>query len=329
MRQVTAARFEGEGRIAFQTEELGPRPGELARVRVEACALCGSDKRLLRSGAAVTPGHEIVGVVEELPADAAGLRIGDRVLVYIPLHCGQCAECTAGRTNRCLRLERLIGWQAPGGFAEILDLPVRNLIAVPPEFSPTQAVLALDTIGTTAHGLRMAARALGGLDGPAVVVGCGPLGLGAVATLRAMGARSVHATDPVTGRLDVATRLGAAALPQPKPRREFPLVIEASGAAPARQTALELVRPGGAVLLLGESNDPLVMPATPDWRRTDAFYIRSFYFPLTEVADNFRLLAAVGAALAAELCTPHPFPELQRTFERFVAGELVKPVVFF
>jgi threonine dehydrogenase-like Zn-dependent dehydrogenase len=329
MSRITAARFDGAGRIAFDTVELGPRPEQLARLRVEACALCGSDKRLLRSGAAVTPGHEIVGVVEELPADTAGLNVGDRVLVYIPIHCGQCAECEAGQTNRCLRLERLIGWQEPGGFAEVLDLPVRNLIVVPPEFSPTQAVLALDTIGTSAHGLRLSARALGGLDGPAVVVGCGPLGLGAVATLRAMGTRSIYATDPVTSRLDVATRLGATALPKAARRREFPLVIEASGAAPARETALDLVRPGGVVLLLGESNDPLVMPATPDWRRTDAFYIRSFYFPLDEVADNFRLLAAVGPALAAELCTPHPFPELQRTFERFVAGELVKPVVFF
>jgi threonine dehydrogenase-like Zn-dependent dehydrogenase len=104
-------------------------------------------------------------------------------------------------------------------------------------------------------------------------------------------------------------------------------VVEASGAPAARALALDLVRPGGVVLLLGESNDPLLMPATPSWRRTDAFYIRSFYFPLAEVPENFALLRRIGADLAARLCTTHPLAELPAVFERFRDGQLIKPVI--
>jgi len=63
------ARFLGDGRIDYEERDLGPvLPGEV-RLRVDVCALCGSDKRLLASGSAVVPGHEIAGTVVEVGAD--------------------------------------------------------------------------------------------------------------------------------------------------------------------------------------------------------------------------------------------------------------------
>lgn len=324
---IQAATFRGAGVIELRPAPITPRPPGLARLRVDLCALCGSDKRLLASGADVTPGHEILGTVTELPSGTTQLQTGQRALVYIPLHCGRCPECAAGQTNRCVNLEGLVGWQTPGGFQGFIDVPVRNLIPVPDDIESLVAILGLDTLGTAAHGIRMSAKALTELPSTAVVVGCGPLGLGSVATLTALGVSEVWAWEISPSRATAAAGLGAHMLASPPPTRSFPLVVEASGARAARELAFDLVRPGGVVLLLGESNDPLSMPATPSWRRTDAFYIRSFYFPFTEVSENFVLLRRIGANLAARLCTTHPLTELLAVFERFCAGELIKPVI--
>lgn len=322
-----AATFRGAGVIQLHPAPITPRPPGRARLRVDLCALCGSDKRLLSSGADVTPGHEIVGTITELPSEATQLETGQRALVYIPLHCGDCPQCSGGQTNRCANLEGLVGWQKPGGFRGFVDVPARNLIPVPDDIEPLVAILALDTIGTAAHGIRMSARALTELPPTAVVVGCGPLGLGSVAALTALGVSDVWASEVSSARAAAASALGAHMLASPAPTRSFPLVVEASGAPVARALALDLVRPGGVVLLLGESDDPLLMPATPGWRRTDCFYIRSFYFPMAEVSENFALLRRIGADLAARLCTIHPLAELPAVFARFCAGELIKPVI--
>ncbi|MGI8697498.1 MAG: alcohol dehydrogenase catalytic domain-containing protein [Mycobacteriales bacterium] len=335
--QGAMATFEGGGVITIGSAPIGARPPELVRIAVELCALCGSDKRLLRAGAAITPGHEIAGTVLELPEQSAGLHVGQRVLVYIPLYCGECELCAAGQTNRCLTFPPLVGWQRPGGFGTILDLPARNLIAVPQDIDPVVSLLALDTIGTAAHGVGMCERALGGTPERAAVVGCGPLGLGAIAVLRDHGA-TVVASDPAPARRAVGGALGAVVAAPAEairgtdaagvlPARGFPLVVEASGSTAGRESAQWLVRPGGAVLLLGESDEPVTFPATPRWRRTDVYTVRSFYFPLTEVAGNFALLRRIGPRLAASMCTLHDLSDLQSTFERFVAGELVKPVI--
>ena len=324
-----AAAFRGSGVIDLRPAPATARPRGLARVRVDLCALCGSDKRLLASGADVTPGHEITGTVTELPdqEQAGGMRAGQRVLVYIPVYCGRCAACRAGQTNRCPDMDGLVGWQLPGGFQGFVDVPARNLIPVPGDIGPLTALLALDTIGTAAHGLRMSAQALGELPAAAAVVGCGALGLGAIATLGALGVTARWAADPAPARAEAAAGLGARPFGDPAAPRTFPLVVEASGSPAARSLALDLVAPGGAVLLLGESSEPLTMPASPGWRRRDAFYIRSFYFPLSEVRGNFELLRRIGTGLAARLCTVHPFADLPAVFERFCAGELIKPVI--
>ncbi|MBM0239475.1 alcohol dehydrogenase catalytic domain-containing protein [Micromonospora sp. ATA32] len=132
----------------------------------------GRDKRLLHSGSAVVPGHEIGGTVV-----GGALPEGRRGIVYIPVFCGTCVRCAAGRTNQCLNLSQLIGWQRDGGFAEHVDVPARCVLPVPDDIPLSVAVLGLDTVGTAAHALRLALRTQDSVD-RALVVGAGPLGLG-------------------------------------------------------------------------------------------------------------------------------------------------------
>ncbi len=319
------ARFLGGQAIEWDTVELPPlRPSEV-RLRVDVCALCGSDTRLFHSGASVVPGHEIAGTVVEtsVPDVASGLR----VVVYIPVFCRSCEACRNGWENRCENAGQLIGWQRDGGYAEFVDVPAHLVIPVPDDLPLDVAVLALDTVGTSGHGLRMALRTQESLPSRVAVVGCGPVGLGCVVAALDAGVAEVHAYDPNPTRLDMAVRLGAVPAPEPEAERAYEVVLEASGAAGAREMSQRLVRAGGAVLALGDSEEPYAMPATPRWRRTDCFTVRSFYFPVTDVERNWELLRRMGYQLRDQIVTTHPGDDLQQTFERFVAGELVKPLI--
>jgi threonine dehydrogenase-like Zn-dependent dehydrogenase len=326
---IRVARFRGAGRVELGERAPSPLAATDGRVRVRYCGLCGSDRRLFQSGARHVPGHEIAGVITGLGAEVGSdLKVGQRVIVYIVVFCGACRFCRAGQTNRCLAFENLVGWQLDGGFQESLDVPARLLLPVPDDVDLATAVLALDTVGTAAHGLRSALVALGGTPPEALVVGCGPLGLGTVAVARHLGVGTVRAADLVERRRQAARSLGAEAIDLGSaPDRSYPLVVEATGRAPAREAAWSLVEPGGVLLLLGEGEDPWVIPATPRWRRTDMYTVRSFYFPVSEVADNWEILRAQGDRLRDTLVTTHPLPALEAVFTKFTTGELLKPLI--
>ena len=324
-RQMRAALFAGERRIDVVERpmpDLGPSD---VLVEVELCALCGSDKRLLESGASVTPGHEIAGRVIFVGEKVERVKIGERILVYIPLYCGSCPACRKGRTNRCANLTQLVGWQVPGGFQEYLAVPEGNVLSVPDDLALSRAVLALDTVGTSAHGLRESFRFLEGIPETIAVIGCGPLGIGVSTVAEVMGATHVVVDDVLPARLSAAKALGFERIDAEQGK--IPLVVEASGSSEGRDRAMALVEPGGVVLLLGEGSQPWVVPASPAWRRLEAAYIRSFYFPLSEVADNWEVIRRCGSRLASLIDDVRPLDSLFDVFIDFVSGKSVKPLV--
>ena len=154
---MLGAVFRGDCRVGVAERPTPPPPPGEVRLRVDRCALCGSDLRLFRRGAGWTPGHEIAGTVDQ-PGHRAD---GTRALVYIPVYCGACGMCRAGDTHLCERDAPLIGWDRPGGYAEFVNVPERCLLPVPDDIPTALAPLLLDTIGTAAHAIRLALRVLG------------------------------------------------------------------------------------------------------------------------------------------------------------------------
>ena len=234
----------------------------------------------------MTPGHEIAGRVDE-PGHP---RHGERVAVYIPVFCGRCEECAAGRTHLCRESRDLVGWQRPGGYAERLAVPERCLLPLPDDIPDRLAPLLLDTIGTTAHGVRLARRVVEG--GRALVLGAGPIGLGAIVVLARMG------FGPIDGRR--AQRLPGGLRRLARRRRRPP-------------------RPPRAVTGWWSRRPARMPPASSRWRRSgrkarscssasrtltetrsirlkDFFLIRSFYFPIGDYEANLELLRADRAA---------------------------------
>ena len=316
------AKFLGDGRISIGESALPNVPAGEVLLRVAACSLCGSDLRPLRNGWPVTPGHEITGRV-----DQPGHRLhGTRCLVYIPVWCGRCETCKAGQTQLCENATDLVGWQRAGGYAEALAVPEQCLLPVPDDVPDHLAPLLLDTIGTAAHGVRLSQKLVPA--GRALVLGAGPIGLGALLVLGHFGYGPIDVFDPNEFRRGVAAELGGVGLKSVEGLGRYPLVLECSGKDAARQAALELVAARGAVIQLGEA-DAWNVTETKAIRRKDFYYVRSFYFPVSEYAENIELLRADRARYERLVDARVPLDGLQDLFAQFARGERLKPQLSF
>ena len=345
---MQTAIFRGQGRIDIAEAPLPvPAPGEVL-LRVRACSLCGSDLRPLRNGWPVTPGHEILGLVDQ-PGHALH---GHRCLVYIPVWCGHCPTCRSGQTHLCDNATELMGWQRAGGYAEAVTVPTQCLLPVPDDVPDHLAPRLLDTIGTAAHGVRLSRTLVP--QGRALVLGAGPIGLGALLVLQHFGYGPIDVVDPNAFRRGVAAELGALlvlqhfgygpvdvldpnafrrgvaaelgghAVEAPEPGARYPLVLECSGKDPARQAALEAVGPRGVVVQLGEA-DAWAVTETKAIRRKDFYYVRSFYFPISEYEANIELLRARRSAYERLVDARVPLAGLEELFAQFARGERLKP----
>jgi len=315
---MRAANFLGNGRIKIkEIEKPFPKADEVL-VRVLRCALCGSDKRLWQEGTNNIPGHEIVAIVE----DKNSILDGKRVLVYIPVYCDNCPQCNSGNMNQCPNITDLVGWQRPGGYADYISLPERVLLPIPDEIPTDLAPLLLDTIGTTAHGIRMGMKVK--KPGKSLILGTGPIGLGSLLVLKGMGFNDIACFDPNEKRQEFAISLGAR---KPQENEKFDMVIEASGHQNSRNEAMLSVASNGCVLLFGESASNFVIEPTPQIRRKDFYVLRSFYFPINDLKENINLLFNNKELYERLVDKIFPLEELEECFQQFVEGKLIKPVV--
>ncbi|KLU60562.1 L-threonine 3-dehydrogenase [Peptococcaceae bacterium CEB3] len=323
---MLAANFLGEKKVAIVDREIPAIKSDEVLIKVAYTGLCGSDKRLFFEGTEVVPGHEISGIVVRAGTDV-NIQIGTRVIVYIPLYCNSCTECNAGNYNRCENIVGLIGWQIPGGYEEFMAVPARNVIPINDSIGLDEAVLLLDTIGTPGHGIRMCIKAIGdNVAQEVLVIGCGPLGLGAALVLKGMGIREIYAYDPNPSRLKLALDFGAKAY-NVQGSRGMHMVVEASGQEAARKMALHAVRAGGAVLLLGENSNPWTIVPSPEIRRKDCFYIRSFYFPPKEVQENVTLFKNNRTEFKKLISEVGLLKDIERMHVDFCEGKTIKPLI--
>lgn len=321
---MQAAVFHGHERITIERVAIpNVAVGEVL-VRVSRTALCGSDFKLWHKGAEFTAGHEIFGVVEQ-----PGHRLhGRRCAVYIPVHCGHCAACARGDTQMCLTVSSLIGWNRPGGYAEYLPVPENCLLPVPDDIEDSLAPLLLDTIGTSAHAVRFVSRVVPPHEsGPVLVTGAGPVGLGVVLALKSLGYDDIHVSDPNPVRLRIAQSFGAKSHPVGDASRRFALIIECSGAHAARNLGIEVVLPGGALVLVGENAAPWTIEEGKVFRRKDFFMIRTFYFPIGDFEPNIAMLRQYKDEYRVLVDGQFGLSDLPENFARFARGELIKPVV--
>ena len=244
-------------------EEAVPTPGaDEVLVRVTAVGLCGSDRHWYEEGgigdAALTQplvlGHEFVGVVE------TGARTGERVALDPAIPCGRCGPCVAGEENLCIAC-RFAGHSTDGALRSHLVWPERLAHRLPDGLPDVEASL-LEPLGVALHALDLGQVHPGTTAG---VYGCGPLGLLLVQLLRNAGVDVIVATDPLGHRVVAAEALGATVTVQQRRAGAeilpaacsagVDVAFEVAGDDDAVATAIETLRPGGRLVLVGIPSD--------------------------------------------------------------------------
>ncbi|QIY53518.1 alcohol dehydrogenase catalytic domain-containing protein [Streptomyces sp. RPA4-5] len=255
------------------TMELQPLPRLLPAevlVQVELATICGSDLHTI-SGDRPTPlptvlGHEAVGTVKAVggsaaTADGRPVVPGQRVTWTIGTSCGSCRRCLRGVPQKCQSVRKYgheaitDHWRFNGGFGTYCHLVEgTGLVPVPTELPAEVAAPANCATATVVCAARRAALTAGDT---VVVIGCGMLGLTAVAYARDLGAEHVIACDVDDDRRDLALKFGATVACSPSTLdtavRDFgsDIVFELSGNSRAVQSALDIVALDGRVALVG------------------------------------------------------------------------------
>jgi threonine dehydrogenase-like Zn-dependent dehydrogenase len=180
-----------------------PGAGEYL-VQIKACSICGSDTwwNSDASGDEPVHGHESSGIVVECGEGATKYKVGDKVVCYAILGCGECVYCKVGVPTNCQSKDFV-----EGGFQEYSTFHEKLLFLCPEDVDFITASLLSDAIGVPLRGLR---RLKPDVDDNVCVWGLGPLGLLQVMFLKAIGVKNIIGLDTVDERLLKAKELGVA-----------------------------------------------------------------------------------------------------------------------
>jgi L-iditol 2-dehydrogenase len=316
-------------------------------IRIGATGICGSDVHYYLSGRIggahaehpFTVGHEAAGTVLEIGSRVTRLAPGDRVALEPAISCGSCDQCRAGRPNTCRHLSFLgFPGQAPGCLSEYVVVPERNCFRIAESTRLEQAALA-EPVSIALYAVRNSIPMAGACI---AVLGTGPIGLGVVMVAREGGAARIYATDEVPDRRAAARTAGADYVGDPtreevveaildREPRELDAVFECCGEQDALDQGLQLLEPGGKLVIVGIpearriSFDPdllrrkeitayyvrreinCVRPALDliESGRIDVDFLVTHRFPLDRAEEAFDLLADYrDGVIKAMVCAP-------------------------
>jgi len=303
-------------------------------IAVRSVGVCGSDIHYYATGRIgnqivrypFTVGHECAGVVEKTGAGVSRFKPGDRVAVEPAMPCYICDQCRAGRPHTCRNLKFLgCPGQACGCLSEYIVMPQKSCLPLPETVDFDGGAFS-EPFAIGMYAVRQSVPMRGASVG---ILGAGPIGLSVLFAAQAEGARAVYMTDRLEYRAAFACRVGATWAGNPESRdvvstilRAEPegldVVFECCGRQEAIDTGMELLKPGGKLMVIGIPGfERFSMPA--DLMRRKEICVQNVRRQ-NGCAEAALEAVSRGIVPVATLCT-HSFP-FDRTAEAFevVAG---------
>lgn len=324
-----------------------PRAGpDEIRVKVDACAVCGTDRKSYQHGnprikAPLVMGHEFTGLIDTVGPRVEGFAIGERIVMATSISCGRCRYCREGWRNLCLDLAPM-GFTYPGGMAEYTVIPGRaidngHVVKVPPDIPAEQAALA-EPLSCAVNAVNQCGLRRGDT---VVVVGAGPMGLMNACVARAKGAARIVLAEVSQARLAQAAEFGCDVLVNPDMEDLAGRVKELTGglgadvaivAAPAaapQEIALDLVRKRGTICLFAS------LPVGQSTLRLDSRKIHYGELRLIGSSDStgqhvreaIELMASGTIPMARLASHVLPLDGIFRAFELMSSGAALRVVL--
>jgi len=335
--------YYAPGDIRYEPAAVGEVEAGDVLVRVEACAICGTDIKSFRKGnpriqAPMTMGHEFCGRIVELGAGVSGWDVGQRVTMATTIGCGQCVYCRRGRTNLCRSAEAM-GFHYPGAMAPQMRAPAKavrqgHLVDVG-DLDACVAALAEPlscAINDYSHVPMDTVESI-------LIVGLGPLGMLHALAAMTMGVANVCGVELPGRRAEMAAQLGLRAVctPEDIPDRcgelsggeGFGLVVVTAPHNPAQAGAIDFARKGGYVALFGS------LPVGEEFLSLNSRTIHYNELVVYGTSDStcahvgraVELLHADPASFARLITHRLPLADLGAAMDEIAAGNAVKVVL--
>jgi len=254
-------------------------------LKIEKVGVCGSDVHYYETGRIGSQvvqypfivGHECAATVAAVGSSVRRVKVGEPVVVEPAVYCHQCEQCRMGRENTCYHL-RFLGTpgQGDGCLRQYIVMPEESCFPTGGRITIEQGVLC-EPLAIAVYSVKQA----GQLEGAEVaILGAGPIGLSCLVSAKAAGARRVFMTEKIPERVEVARRAGAAWVGNPLEQdvvseilRQKPLgvdvVFECAGQQETIDQAVELLRPGGKLMLIGIPRQDRISIAIDKARRKE------------------------------------------------------------
>ena len=296
-------------------------------VRVRACGIgrtvLNKVRGLAQEQLPRIPAHEAAGEIVALGSGVRGLEIGQQVLVYYYVTCGNCAKCWTGREPLCDEVAGRylrVGEDRDGALAEYVRLGVRNVIPMPDGLDPVAATTAPDAIATPLHIVRRAALAPG--ETIMVIGAAGGVGVHLLQVARWLGAK-VIAVD-VPGKLDGLTEYGATELVDGTATGweralagHVDVAVNLVGTPDTLTKSVDVLAAGGRLAVLTVDRDVVFPVAPARMVGGELTIVGSKYANHAEVLEAAQLLAeGTLEAVVSHTVGLEGAPEVLRSIER-------------
>jgi L-iditol 2-dehydrogenase len=236
-------------------------------LKLAMVGVCGSDIHYYETGrvgsqVVIYPyriGHECSATVAQVGKAVEGIKVGDKVVVEPAVSCHKCDQCKMGRENTCRNLKFLgTPGQGDGCLCEYMVMPTENCLVVTDKLTLTQAAMC-EPFSIGVYSVR---QGQGPYSDKIAILGSGPIGLSCMTAARVQGVKKIYMTDKINARLAVAKKHGADWIGNPDESDVVKqisklqpdgvdVVYECAGQQSTLDEAVEILRPGGKLVIVG------------------------------------------------------------------------------